>query len=262
MNKNITVFNGDDFKALNKAGRLAGTTLDYITQFVKEGVSTLELDELLNDFILSHGAKNAITGYRGYPRHSCISLNHVVCHGIPAADKKLAKGDILNIDITLILDGYYADTSRMYTVDKSSIKAKKLVDVTYDCMMEGIKQVRPGAHLGDIGYAIQSLAEENGFSVVVDFCGHGIGKEFHTAPNILHYGRKGDGMEIVQGMVFTIEPMINAGGYDTKVLSDGWTAVTRDKSLSAQFEHTIGVTNIGCEIFTLSPKGWSKPPYE
>ena len=207
---------------------------------------------------------NAIPGplnYRGFPKSICTSVNHVVCHGIPG-EKALKEGDIINIDVTPILDGWHGDTSRMFYVGKPSVKAKRLVDITYQSMMKGIESVRPGAKLGDIGHAIQSYAEKHNFSVVREFCGHGVGKVFHESPNILHYGNPGEGIALREGMIFTIEPMINAGKYETKILEDGWTAVTRDRSLSAQFEHSIGVTRDGFEIFTLSPKGYDYPPYE
>lgn len=257
----IPLHGEEAFAAMRKAGKLAAEVLDFITPYVIPGARTGDLDDLCDQFTRDHGAVSAPIGYRGYPRATCISPNHVVCHGIPG-DKRLEDGDIANIDITVILDGWYGDTSRMFLVgDKVGIKARKLVDVTYDCMMRGINVVKPGATLGDIGHAIQSLAEPSGFSVVRDFCGHGTGRVFHTAPSVVHYGVPGTGMELKPGMIFTIEPMINAGKPDTKVLADGWTAVTRDKSLSAQFEHTIGVTDTGVEIFTLSPKGLHKPPY-
>ncbi|WP_052046228.1 type I methionyl aminopeptidase [Candidatus Paracaedibacter symbiosus] len=236
---------------MRKAGRLASKVLDFITPYVKTGVTTGELNQLSHDFIIAQGAVPAPLGYRGYPKSICTSVNHVVCHGIPG-DKKLIEGDILNIDVTVILDGWYGDTSRMFTVGKVNLRAAKLINTTYEAMMRGIEVVRPGATLGDIGYAIQSYAEKQGFSVVRDFCGHGIGRIFHTAPNVLHYGKPGTGLELQQGMFFTIEPMINAGKYQVKVLEDGWTAVTRDRSLSAQFEHTLGVTANGYEIFTVS----------
>ncbi len=261
MTNEAKIFNKDDFKKLHKAGELAGKCLDFITPYVKPGVRTDELDNIINEFILSHGAVNAITGYRGYPKNCCISINHVICHGIPS-EKKLQDGDIANIDITLILDGWYADTSRMYNVGKVGIKAAKLVDITYECLMAGIEVVKPGATIGDIGHAIETIAHKNKYSVVRDFCGHGIGREFHTFPNVLHYGKPGEGVVLKEGMVFTIEPMINTGTYAAKILSDDWTAVTRDRGLSAQFEHTIGVTSTGYEIFTNSSNGWTKPPYE
>ena len=208
-----------------------------------------------------HNSVPAPLGYRGYPKATCISVNHVVCHGIPS-EKQLEEGDIVNIDITAILDGWYGDTSRMYLVGQHiPVKGRRLVDVTYEAMLRGIAAARPGATLGDIGYAIQSYVESERFSVVRDFCGHGVGKIFHCPPSVLHYGKRGQGTELKPGMIFTIEPMVNAGHYDVKILSDGWTAVTRDRSLSAQFEHSIGITEAGHEIFTLSPAGFTKPPY-
>lgn len=250
------------FPKMRDAGKLAAETLDYITQYVVEGVTTEELDNLCHKFITKNGAIPAPLNYRGYPKSTCISLNNVVCHGIPSPDKKLREGDILNIDITVILDGWYGDSSRMYAIGKIPIKAKRLLDVTYECLMRGIEIVKPGATLGDIGHAIQTLAEAERFSVVRDFCGHGIGTTFHEPPSVVHYGKPGKGSVLEEGMIFTIEPMINAGHYATKILADEWTAVTRDRSLSAQFEHTIGVTANGYEIFTLSPAGYTKPPYE
>jgi methionyl aminopeptidase len=251
----------EDFGGMRKAGRLAAEVLDFITSHVVPGVATEELDKLCHDYIVGHKAIPAPLNYKGFPKSICTSVNHVVCHGIPS-EKKLEEGDIVNIDVTVILDGWHGDTSRMYYVgEKIPTKAKLLVDATYEAMMEGIRAVKPGAHLGDIGYAIQTYAEARRFSVVRDFCGHGIGKIFHMPPSILHYGEKGFGPRLVPGMFFTIEPMINAGGWQTKILSDGWTAVTKDRSLSAQFEHTLGVTEDGFEIFTQSPKGWHKPPY-
>lgn len=247
----IYLHDAGGFEGMRKAGQLAAQTLDYIAPFVKKGVTTGELDRLCHEFILAHNAIPAPLGYRGYPKSICTSVNHVVCHGIPG-EKKLIDGDILNIDVTVILDGWYGDTSRMYAIGKPSIRAAKLIDVTYEAMMRGIEVVRPGATLGDIGHAIQSFAEKHGFSVVRDFCGHGIGRIFHCAPNVVHYGKPGEGIELKEGMFFTIEPMINAGKYQVKVLEDGWTAVTRDRTLSAQFEHSIGVTSTGYEIFTLS----------
>ncbi len=251
----------EDFAGMRRAGRLAASVLDYIAPHVRPGVTTGELDRLCEAFIRDHGAVPAPLGYRGYPKATCISLNHVVCHGIPG-DRKLEAGDILNIDITVILDGWYGDTSRMYIAGgKTGVKAQRLIDATYEAMMRGIAAIRPGATLGDIGHAIQSYVEPLRFSVVRDFCGHGLGRVFHAAPSVVHYGRPGEGMVLREGMFFTVEPMINAGGWPVKILSDGWTAVTRDKSLSAQFEHSVGVTADGCEIFTLSPAGHTKPPY-
>lgn len=255
------VYSEEDFIGLRKAGMLAAHILDFITPYVKVGITTLELDNLCHNEILKHAAIPAPLGYNGYPKATCISLNHVVCHGIPS-DRKLKNGDILNIDITVILNGWYGDTSRMYTVGKISSQAQNLIDTTYQAMILGIKSVHPGALLGDIGHVIQKFAETQGFSVVRDYCGHGIGRVFHDNPLVLHYGKAGTGIQLVPGNVFTIEPMINVGSYKTKVLADGWTAVTADRSLSAQFEHTIGVTKDGYEIFTLSPKGLNKPPYE
>jgi methionyl aminopeptidase len=243
------------------AGQMAAKTLDFITPHVVEGVSTEELDDLIHSFITRNGAIPATLNYKGYPKSSCISINNVICHGIPAPDKKLMAGDILNIDVTTIVDGWYGDTSRMFVVGEANIKATRLMDVTYHCLMEAIEIVKPGVTLGDIGHTIQTRAEAERFSVVEDFCGHGIGQEFHTPPSVLHFGRPGTGIVLEEGMIFTIEPMINEGRPDAKILGDGWTAVTRDRKLSAQFEHTIGVTKDGVEIFTLSPKGHTKPPY-
>ena len=257
----IELHPADDFAGMRRAGKLAAEVLDFITPHVLPGVATEALDKLCHDYIVKHNAIPAPLGYKGFPKSICTSINHVVCHGIPS-DKKLADGDIVNIDVTVIVDGWHGDTSRMYLVgDKVPVKARKLVDVTYDAMMAGIEAVKPGATLGDIGEAIQTVAEAARFSVVRDFCGHGIGKIFHCNPSVLHYGERGDGPVLEPGMFFTIEPMINAGKWETKVLDDGWTAVTRDRSLSAQFEHTIAVTDNGFEIFTLSPKGWNRPPY-
>lgn len=252
------------FEAMRAAGKLAAQTLDYIAPFIVPGAVTEDIDQLCHDFITKNGAIPAPLGYKGYPKSTCISINEVVCHGIPDA-RALKAGDIANIDVTVILDGWYGDTSRMYWVgdeDDISIKAKRLTDVTYRAMMAGIEAVKPGATLGDIGHAIQVLAEREHCSVVRDFCGHGLGQVFHDTPSVLHYGDPGTGSVLEPGMLFTIEPMINLGGWQTRVKSDGWTAVTRDRSLSAQFEHTIGVTDTGYEIFTLSPKGLHRPPYE
>lgn len=258
----IVIHDESAFACMRRSGALAAQVLDFITPYVVPGVATGELDRLCHDYIVGQGAIPAPLNYRGFPKSICTSINHVVCHGIPG-EKKLVDGDIINIDVTVILDGWHGDTSRMYLVgDKVPVKARRLVDVTYDAMMAGIKAVKPGMRLGDVGAAIQNLAEDARFSVVRDFCGHGIGKIFHTEPSVVHYGVPGTGVLLRPGMFFTVEPMINAGHWATKVLADGWTAVTRDRSLSAQFEHTIGVTETGCEIFTLSPKGWTKPPYE
>lgn len=257
----IPLHGPEGFAAMRKAGRAAAELLDHLTPYVKPGVTTEELDDVVVKWTAERGLKNGPFGYRGYPRSVCISVNHVVCHGIPSS-KKLEEGDIANIDVTPIVDGWYGDTSRMYYVGKPSIKAQKLVEVTYECLMRAIDIVRPGVRLGDIGHVIQKYAESHRFSVVRDFCGHGVGQIFHCPPSVLHYGEKGTGDVLDEGMIFTIEPMINAGRAETKVLQDGWTAVTKDRSLSAQFEHTIGVTADGCEIFTLSPKGWHCPPFE
>ena len=248
----IAIYSEEDFKGLRKAGALAAHILDYIEPFIKVGVTTFELDKLCHDEIVKHNAIPAPLGYHGYKKSTCISLNDVVCHGIPSHHKKLSEGDILNIDVTVILDGWYGDTSRMYTVGKPSRKANKLINTTYEAMMLAIEMVKPGIRLGDIGFAIQSYAESKGYSVVRDYCGHGTGKVFHDEPAVLHFGKPGTGVELRPGYVFTIEPMINIGGYRTKLLSDGWTAVTADGSLSAQFEHTLGVTENGYEIFTIS----------
>lgn len=258
----IRIHGAEAFAGMRKAGRLAAELLDFITPYAQPGVSTGELDRLCADYTRDHGAVSAPLNYRGFPKSICTSVNHVVCHGIPDDAKRLADGDIVNIDVTVILDGWYGDSSRMFPVgDKVGLRARKLIDVTYEAMMLGIAAVKPGAHLGDIGHAIQSFVEPHRFSVVRDFCGHGIGQVFHETPSVLHFGRKGTGEVLKEGMFFTVEPMINAGKYDVKVLSDAWTAVTKDRSLSAQFEHTIGVTAEGCEVFTLSPAGLTKPPY-
>jgi len=245
---------------MRKAGRLAAETLDMIADHVEPGVTTEELDRLCAEFITDHGAISAPLNYRGFPKSVCTSVNHVVCHGIPG-DKILAEGDIVNIDITPIVDGWYGDSSRMFLAGEISIKAKRLVDITYESLMKGIETVKPGATVGDIGHAIQSFVEPQRYSVVRDFCGHGLGRVFHDAPNILHFGNPGEGAVLREGMFFTIEPMVNIGRPEVKILADGWTAVTKDRSLSAQFEHTVGVTLDGCEIFTLSPAGRDRPPY-
>jgi methionyl aminopeptidase len=257
----IKIHGPDHFEGMRRAGRLAAETLDFIVPAIKPGVSTGELDRLCHDFIVSHGAVPAPLNYRGFPRSICTSVNHVVCHGIPSEDKVLADGDIINIDVTTILDGWHGDTSRMFEVGEVRLKARRLIEVTYEAMMRGIAAVRPGGTTGDIGFAIQSFAEAHRYSVVRDFCGHGLGRVFHDSPSILHFGEPGEGVPLREGMFFTVEPMINAGKFAVKILGDGWTAVTKDRSLSAQFEHSVGVTADGCEIFTLSPKGWHKPPY-
>jgi len=258
--RRIQIHGPEAMEGMRRAGRLAAETLDMITPHVQPGVTTDELDRLCHEFITGHGAISASLNYRGYPKSTCISVNHVVCHGIPG-DKRLRDGDILNIDVTVIVDGWYGDTSRMYVAGRAGVKAQNLIDVTYECMWRGIKAVKPGATLGDIGHAIQTYAEENRCSVVRDFCGHGLGRVFHDAPNVMHFGRPGEGEKLVPGMLFTIEPMINAGGYAVKILHDGWTAVTKDRSLSAQFEHSLAVTEDGFEVFTGSPAGLEKPPY-
>ena len=247
-----------DFLKMHKAGKLAAQVLDYINDFIEPDITTSYLNDLCHQFIIENNAIPAPLNYKGFPKSTCISVNHVVCHGIPG-DKILKNGDILNIDVTVILDGWYGDTSRMFYVGKPSAKAKILTKITYECLMIGIETVKPGETLGDVGFAIQSHAEKNGFSVVRDFTGHGLGTVFHTSPTVLHYGKPKTGLILEEGMFFTIEPMINSGKHNVKILSDGWTAVTRDKSLSAQFEHSIGVTSEGCEIFTLSPKGLEFP---
>jgi methionyl aminopeptidase len=257
----VALHGPDGFAGMRRAGRLAAEVLDLLVPEVKPGVTTAALDKLAFDYVLAHGGIPACLGYRGYRHTLCTSINHVVCHGIPN-DKPLRDGDIVNIDVTVIVDGWHGDTSRMYPVGDVKRKAMRLVEVTYDSMMRGIAVVKPGATTGDIGHAIQSFAEgEERCAVVRDFCGHGLGRIFHSLPNIVHYGRAGYGLGLKPGMFFTVEPMINLGGYGVKVLNDGWTAVTRDRSLSAQFEHSIGVTETGFEIFTASPKGFDKPPY-
>lgn len=274
----VPLYGAEGFEGMRRAGRLAAETLDHVTPHVRPGVTTGELDRICHEFIVGHGAVPAPLNYRGFPKSICTSINHVVCHGIPG-ERRLVEGDILNIDVTVILDGWYGDTSRMFPVGKVGVRAQRLMDVTYEALMLAVEEVRPGASLADIGYVIQTFAEKQGFSVVEDFCGHGLGRVFHAPPSVLHYVRsrkaesrrrrpaeirytKGSEEPLLrEGMFFTIEPMINAGRLDVKVLEDGWTAVTRDRSLSAQFEHTVGVTADGHEVFTFSPKGWHRPPY-
>tara|TARA_A100001011_G_scaffold252353_2_gene260543 strand:- start:888 stop:1664 length:777 start_codon:yes stop_codon:yes gene_type:complete len=251
----------ESFEKLRVAGSVASGALDEVYKIIKPGISTNQIDSLCYEYINDNKAYSAPLYYRGFPKSCCTSTNHVVCHGIPS-EKILKEGDIVNVDVTAYKDGWHGDTSRMFCVGEISVKAKKLVSATYESMMEGIKILKENISLGDIGSTIQNYVESKGFSVVRDFCGHGTGKEFHENPNILHYGKGGTGQRIKSGMVFTIEPMINAGKYETKVLSDGWTAVTKDKSLSAQFEHTVGITKDGYEIFTLSKKGLNFPPYK
>tara|TARA_Y100000590_G_scaffold9382_1_gene11552 strand:+ start:2886 stop:3659 length:774 start_codon:yes stop_codon:yes gene_type:complete len=256
INKNYK----ESFEQIKVAGSLAAETLDEITSYVKPGITTEKLDKICYEFIRDKGGHSAPLYYRGFPKSCCTSVNHVVCHGIPT-EKYLKEGDIVNIDVTAIVNGWHGDTSRMFFVGDVSVKCKNLVSTTYHSMMKAISIVKEGIYLGDIGETIQTYVEKKGFSVVRDFCGHGIGKIFHQPPNILHYGKKGEGIKLEAGMIFTIEPMINEGKYNTKLLNDGWTAVTKDKSLSAQFEHTIGVTNEGYEIFTKSKKKYEQPPY-
>ena len=250
----------EKFERMKIAGSLASKTLDMLTSEIKEGISTNKIDKLGFEFIRDNGGYSAPLYYRGFERSLCTSLNHVICHGIPG-ERILEEGDILNVDVTAIVDGFYGDTSRMYSIGKISVKAQNLIDATYESLMKSIKILKPGIKLGDIGNEIQTYVEAKGFSVVRDFCGHGIGDKFHQPPNILHYGKKNTGAELKPGMTFTIEPMINSGKFDVKVLDDGWTAVSKDKSLSAQFEHTVGIKDNGYEIFTESAKGYLKPPY-
>jgi methionyl aminopeptidase len=272
LNKDgITIHSAEEFEGMRKAGKLAAEVLDMIGEHVVPGVTTEHLDQLCHDFMIAAGSVPATLGYRGYPKSSCISINHVVCHGIPGTkipqgktskkrvDDTVFEGDIINIDVTCILDGWFGDNSRMYTAGKVKPFAKRLIQVTHDALMLGIDQVKPGNTFGDIGAAIQTYAEAQRCSVVTDFCGHGLGRVFHSAPNVLHYGKWGTGPVLEEGMFFTIEPMINLGRASTKTLADDWTAVTKDSSLSAQFEHSIGVTADGFEIFTLSPKGLFHP---
>ena len=251
----------EKFEKMKIAGNLAANTLDMITDFVKPGVSTNKIDQLCYEFIRDNGGYSAPLFYRGFKKSLCTSLNHVVCHGIPS-DRVLDDGDILNVDVTAIIDNHYGDTSRMFCIGKTSVKASNLINATYESMMKAINILKPGIKLGNIGYEIQSYVEDKGFSVVKDFCGHGISNIFHEYPNILHYGKKNTGIELESGMTFTVEPMINSGKFDVKILDDGWTAVTKDKSLSAQFEHTVGITENCYEIFTKSAKDYSRPPYK
>ena len=250
----------EKFEKMKIAGSLASKTLDMLTNEIKEGISTNKIDKLGFEFIRDHGGYSAPLYYRGFEKSLCTSLNHVICHGIPG-ERILEEGDIVNVDVTAIVDGYYGDTSRMYSIGKISVKAQNLIDATYESLMRSIKILKPGVKLGDIGNEIQTYVEAKGFSVVRDFCGHGIGDKFHEPPNILHYGKKNTGVELKPGMTFTIEPMINSGKFEVKILDDGWTAVSKDKSLSAQFEHTVGIKDNGYEIFTESAKGYLKPPY-
>jgi len=255
----IKLHGAEAFAGMRRAGRLAAEILDELAKHVVPGVSTQELDDIVHRLTVEGGGVPATLGYRGYTKSSCISINHVVCHGIPSDQRSLKDGDIVNIDVTPIVDGWHGDTSRMYLVGNVGIKPRKLVDVTYECLMLGLEQAKPGNHLGDIANAIQRHAEAQRYSVVRDFCGHGVGRVFHDSPEVVHAGRPGTGPELKPGMIFTVEPMINIGRPDVKVLDDGWTAVTRDRSLSAQFEHSIGITEDGCEIFTKSPGGLDRP---
>jgi len=257
----LSLYGPAGFDGMRRAGQLAAATLDFMTPHVVEGIDTARLDQLCDTFMRDHGAVPATVGYRGYAHASCISVNHVVTHGIPSATKILKDGDILNIDVTPLLDGWHGDSSRMYVVGNASVKARRLIQVTYDAMMAGIAAVRPGASFGDLGFACGTTAKKAGYSVVSAFCGHGVGLVFHDAPNVHHDGRPGTGPVFEPGMIFTVEPMINIGRPDVTVLPDGWTTVTKDRSLSAQFEHSVGVTQDGVEIFTLSPKGYTCPPY-
>ncbi|MBR9766064.1 MAG: type I methionyl aminopeptidase [Rhodobacteraceae bacterium] len=256
----IRIHEAGDFEGMRRAGAVAARILDDVIPLIEPGRTTGEIDKFIEEKVTEYGTTSATIGYKGYQHASCISINHVVCHGIPG-DKKLKDGDILNIDVTVILDGWFGDSSRMYVAGKLSRKSERLIQVTHDSLMVGIEAVKPGATFGDIGHAIQAYVEGHRMSVVRDFCGHGLGRVFHAPPNVLHYGRPGTGAVLEEGMFFTIEPMVNLGRPETKVLSDDWTAVTRDKSLSAQFEHSIGVTADGCEIFTLSPSGLYHPTY-
>ncbi len=259
-NGQIRLHGPEAFAGMRKAGRLAAEALDLMTEAAQPGVTTDALDKLAYEFGMDNGAYPAPLDYRGYRKSICTSINHVVCHGIPD-EKPLREGDIVNIDVTYIVDGWHGDSSRMYFIGEVPRRAQRLVEVTYESLLRGIAVVKPGATTGDIGHAIQTYAESERCSVVREFCGHGLGKLFHDEPNILHYGQKGQGVELKEGMFFTIEPMINLGKPQVKILSDGWTAVTRDRSLSAQFEHALGVTATGAEIFTLSPRGLHCPPY-
>ena len=257
----ITYYGEEGFAGMRKAGRLSAECLDALYDLVRPGVTTQAIDDFIFRFGLDHGAVPATLNYRGYRKSSCTSINHVVCHGIPN-EKPLREGDIVNIDVTYLLDGWHGDSSRMYGAGQLKRAAERLVEVTYECLMRGIAAIRPGGRMGDIGHAIQRYAESERCSVVRDFCGHGVGRAFHESPNVLHYGQIGEGPELKPGMIFTVEPMINLGRAHVKLLSDGWTAVTRDRALSAQFEHTVGVTDTGVEIFTLSPSGRSWLPWK
>ena len=260
-NGQIKLYGADAFEGMRRAGGLTARCLDGVWDIIEVGRPLSDIDDYVRDFAMANDATPATLNYRGYGYSSCTSLNHVVCHGFPR-DRRLREGDIVNVDVTLIVDGWHGDTSRMYPVGEIKRAAERLCLITHKALMLGIEASKPGAHIGDIGHAIQTYAESERCSVVRDFCGHGVGRLFHDAPNVLHYGRAGDGVELRPGMIFTIEPMINLGKPSVKVLPDGWTAVTRDRSLSAQYEHTIGITEDGCEIFTLSPRGLHKPGFE
>ncbi|HVY90026.1 MAG TPA: type I methionyl aminopeptidase [Hyphomonadaceae bacterium] len=255
----IKLHGPEGFEGMRKAGRLAAECLDMLVPHVVPGVTTGALDDLAREFILARGALPACLFYKGYRHTVCTSINEVVCHGIPSPQRVLKDGDCVNIDVTVIVDGWHGDTSRMYAVGEPKRKSVRLMDVTYECMMRGIEAIKPGARLGDIGAAIQEHAERQGYSVVDAFCGHGLGRIFHDAPNILHFGRRGQGEPLLPGMIFTVEPMINLGRRDVVLMADGWTAKTRDRSPSAQYEHSVGVTETGVEIFTLSPTGLHTP---
>jgi methionyl aminopeptidase len=258
--RSIKIHTAKDYDGMRSAGRMAAETLDMLVPLVKPGITTEDINTLVHEYTLQHGGTPAPLGYRGFPKSVCTSVNHVVCHGIPS-NKILKDGDVINIDVTTILDGWFGDTSRMFFVGDASIKASRLIKTTFESLWRGIKVVRPGATTGDIGHAIQTYAEGNHYSVVRDFCGHGLGRIFHDAPNIMHFGTPGSGTVLKEGMFFTIEPMINAGGYGVKVKPDGWTAVTKDRSLSAQFEHSLAVTEDSYEVFTKSPAGLDCPPF-
>ena len=256
---NIPIYKKKDFQGMRNAGKLTASILDKLNTIIQPGISTLEINDFCHNLIIKNNAIPAPLNYKGFPKSVCTSVNHVVCHGIPSEKKILNDGDIINVDVTVILDGWYGDSSRMYVAGKSNKKSFELLKTTYECLMIGIKMAKPGNCLGDIGNAIQNYAENKNYTVVRDFCGHGIGNEFHTSPSVLHFGKAGEGAKLLPGMFFTIEPMINIGNWEVKILQDGWTAVTKDKSLSAQFEHTIGITEEGNEIFTLSENNTDFP---
>lgn len=259
-NGQIKIHNPQDFEGMRAAGRVVAEALDMLVEHIKPGMNTQQIDDLVFGFVMDHGVLPATLMYRGYTKSTCTSVNHVVCHGIPSTRHQLQEGDIVNVDVTIIKDGWHGDSSRMYPVGKINRKAERLIEVTHESLMRGLAVIQPGATTGDIGAAIQEYAEnEENMGVVKDFCGHGLGRIFHDEPNILHYGQRGEGIVLKPGMFFTVEPMLNLGRPDVKILGDGWTAVTRDRSLSAQFEHTIGVTDTGCEVFTLSPAGFFNP---